>query len=66
MSRRGLGYHRLVPGYDDDEDWVGTPPEGRHSADRARPDFWKSHWPPAGAGLLLVLIVLVVVLLLTR
>jgi hypothetical protein len=24
----------------DDDDWVGTPPEGRHSRDRARPEFW--------------------------
>jgi hypothetical protein len=24
----------------DDEDWVGTPPEGRHTRDRARPAFW--------------------------
>ena len=24
----------------DDDDWVGTPPEGRHTRDRAAPDFW--------------------------
>lgn len=24
----------------DDDDWVGTPPEGRHSRDRAHPEFW--------------------------
>jgi hypothetical protein len=24
----------------DDDDWVGTPPEGRHSRSRANPDFW--------------------------
>jgi hypothetical protein len=27
--------------YDDDDDWVGTPPEGRHSADRANAAFWE-------------------------
>lgn len=49
---------------DDEEDWVGEPPEGRYRSDRARPDFWRSRWPPAaGAGLLLVIIVLVVILL---
>ena len=25
---------------DDDDDWVGEPPEGRHTRDRAKPDFW--------------------------
>ena len=24
----------------DDDDWVGEPPEGRHSRDRANPGFW--------------------------
>lgn len=49
---------------DDEEDWVGVPPEGRYSSDRARPEFWRNRWPPAaGAGLLLVIIVLVVILL---
>ncbi len=51
---------------DDDDDWVGEPPEGRHSADRARPEFWRTQRPPeviAGA-VLLALIVLVLVLLL--
>ena len=26
----------------DDDDWVGTPPEGRHSRDRADPGFWQN------------------------
>jgi hypothetical protein len=30
-----------VAGYDDGEDWVGEPPEGRYSRDRAKPEFWK-------------------------
>ena len=24
----------------DDDDWVGEPPEGRHTRDRANPGFW--------------------------
>jgi hypothetical protein len=52
-----------MPGYDDDDDWVGTPPEGRHSRDRAKPEFWRENrWPLAGAGAALVLIILVIVL----
>ena len=26
---------------DDDDDWVGTPPEGHSTRDRARPEFWR-------------------------
>jgi len=50
----------------DDDDWVGTPPEGRHSADRARPDFWRRQRPPmigAAAIALAVVVALVIVLL---
>jgi hypothetical protein len=49
----------------DDEDWTGTPPEGRYSRDRARPEFWRGQWQAtvAWAGLALAIIVLVVVLL---
>jgi hypothetical protein len=49
--------------YDDDDDWVGTPPEGRYSRDRADPAFWRSRWPPMGAGLIVVIVVVVVILL---
>jgi hypothetical protein len=52
-----------VAGYDDEEDWVGEPPEGRYSRDRAKPEFWRSHWPLSGAGLIAVLLVLIVSLL---
>jgi hypothetical protein len=50
---------------DDDDDWTGTPPEGRYSRDRARPDFWRNQWQAsvAGAGVIVVIIVLVVILL---
>ncbi len=52
--------------YDDDDDWVGTPPEGRYSRDRADPDFWSRQRPVAfgGAALMLLVIVLVVIALL--
>ena len=48
----------------DDDDWVGTPPEGHHSRDRANPDFWRSQYQRLafGAGLLIVTLLLVVAL----
>ena len=44
--------------YDDDEDWVGTPPEGRYSRDRARPEFWWRQRPVlvAGVGIVIALV----------
>ncbi len=53
----------MVAGYDDD-DWVGEPPEGRYSRDRAKPEFWRNRWPLAGVGLILVVALLVIVVLL--
>jgi hypothetical protein len=55
-----------MSGYDDDEDWVGTPPEGHYTRDRAKPEFWwKQRWVGfAWAGLGIAVIVLVVVVLL--
>ena len=49
----------------DDDDWVGTPPEGRYTRDRAKPEFWRAQRPLliTGTGLLLALVVLAVVLL---
>ena len=35
--------------WDDDDDWVGEPPEGRHSRDRAKPGFWQNRWQEAVA-----------------
>ncbi len=52
---------------DEDDDWVGEPPEGRHSRDRAKPEFWATQRPSglvAGA-IGIVVIVLVVVALAT-
>jgi hypothetical protein len=49
----------------DDDDWVGEPPEGRHSRDRADPDFWRRMRIPAYAfaGAAVAAIVLLIVLL---
>lgn len=47
----------------DDDDWVGTPPEGRYSRDRARPEFWRNQWSWAGIGLTVLVIIVVIVLL---
>ncbi len=51
----------------DDDDWVGTPPEGRHTRDRARPENWNRNQPVYqvffGVLGILVIVVLVVALL---
>jgi hypothetical protein len=54
-----------VSPYDDDDDWVGTPPEGRYTRDRANPEFWWRQRPVsiAAAGILVVVIVLIVIAL---
>jgi hypothetical protein len=52
----------------DEDDWVGTPPEGHITRDRANPEFWRAQNAryAMGAGLLIaiVLVVLLVALLL--
>jgi hypothetical protein len=52
---------------EDDDDWVGEPPEGRYTRDRAKPEFWRLQRPPEiiAAGFVLAVIVLVLVLLLS-
>ena len=52
--------------WDDDDDWVGTPPEGRYTRYRAKPEFWWRQRPVsvAAAGLLVVVIVLMIIALL--
>jgi hypothetical protein len=52
-----------VSPYDDDDDWVGTPPEGRYTRDRADPEFWWRQRPVtiAAAGLVVVVIVVIVI-----
>ena len=51
----------------DDDDWVGTPPEGRYTRDRADPDHWNRQWLgraiTGGVILLLILIVVLIVAL---
>jgi hypothetical protein len=52
--------------WDDDEDWVGEPPEGRYTRDRAKPEFWaRFGWAETLASLTATVaaIVLVIVLL---
>jgi hypothetical protein len=55
-----------VGAWDDEDDWVGEPPEGRHSRDRAKPDFWRHNRQVTvtAAGIGIVLLILLIVLLL--
>ena len=46
----------------DDDDWVGEPPEGRHTRDQAKPEYWRQPWPWAGAGTALLIVIVVIVL----
>ncbi len=46
----------------DDDDWVGTPPEGRVSRDRARPEYWQRSFPVAAVSSAVLLALVVVVL----
>ena len=54
MSRR--------PTKEEDENWVGTPPEGFHSRDKADPAYWRSQYQKyaIGAGVLVAFIILAV------
>jgi hypothetical protein len=52
---------RRMNRFDDDEDWVGTPPEGRYSRDRADPQFWWRQRPVSIAAAVVVFIVIVVI-----
>jgi hypothetical protein len=53
-----------MAGWDEDDDWVGEPPEGRYTRDRAKPDFWRTQRPVqvAAAGVLLIIVVVIVLL----
>lgn len=62
-------WRELISGYQypvapwDDDDWVGTPPEGRYTRDRAKPEHWRRPWPFAFAGLTVLVIILVIILI---
>jgi hypothetical protein len=47
----------------DDDDWVGEPPEGRYTRDRAKPEFWWRQRPVSivAVGLAVVIVVILVV-----
>ncbi|MDX6729100.1 MAG: hypothetical protein QOK49_3905 [Baekduia sp.] len=52
---------------DDDDDWVGTPPEGRYTRDRADASHWTRNWPAQTIvygliGLGIVVVVLIALL----
>jgi hypothetical protein len=44
---------------------VGTPPEGRYTRDRAKPEFWWNQRPPwlTAVGVVIVILILVIVVL---
>ena len=48
----------------DDDDWVGEPPEGRHTRDQANPGFWANQWQPLAIGGAAVAILIIVVIIL--
>jgi hypothetical protein len=61
-----IGYRTRMSSWDDD-DWTGEPPEGRHSAARAKPGFWRQNRAPlsiTGIGVGIALLILIAVWLL--
>ena len=48
----------------DDDDWVGTPPEGRHTRDRANPGFWANNQQALTFVFFAIFVLAVVVVLL--
>ena len=47
----------------DDDDWVGEPPEGRHTREQSNPGFWNNQWQAAVAGSVLFVLIVIVLLL---
>ncbi len=47
---------------EEDENWVGVPPEGHHTRDQADPEYWRSQYQryALGAGVLVAFIILAV------
>jgi hypothetical protein len=63
IVRSDFGYPKRMSAWDDD-DWTGEPPEGRHSASRANPGFWRQNRAPlsitaTGVGIALIILALV-------
>jgi hypothetical protein len=54
----------MSPGYDDDDDWVGTPPEGRVTRDRSDAAHWTRTFPAQTIVYALIGVGIVVVVLL--
>jgi hypothetical protein len=54
----------MSPRTDDDDDWVGTPPEGRVTRDRADAAHWTRNWPAQTIVYALIGLGIVVVVLL--
>jgi hypothetical protein len=54
----------MSPGYDDDDDWVGTPPEGHVTRDRADAAHWTRNFPAQTIVYALIGVGIVVVVLL--
>lgn len=53
--------------WDDDDDWVGTPPEGRYTRDRAKPEFWLTQRPVMiTAAAVVIILAAVAAILLSR
>ena len=53
--------------FDDDEDWVGTPPEGHYTRDRADPEFWwRQRTVSIAAAAIVVIVVVLIVVALVR
>jgi hypothetical protein len=51
-----------VGAWDDEDDWTGEPPEGRHTRDQADPDFWRRNRPPVMVGTIGIGIALIILL----
>ena len=52
----------------DDDDWVGTPPEGHHKSDPERAAYWRAQTRKymIGAGLLMAIVLVLLLVLLLR
>jgi hypothetical protein len=60
-TRGSLPWHAVAMA--DDDDWVGEPPEGRYTRDRAKPEFWRGQWQAIVASSVLGILVIVVLLI---